>query len=264
MKFLFFLLLPIFSFAVVIRDDIPDLQYREFAQNEAFEPVGLIQATKKIGTGFLIAPDVVLTAGHNVRQDKTVEFCLYSSQSKTWDVYSGRVRLHPNFVYELGENKKPRFIENDIALVFLDKPVQDIKPVTLYRNTALIGKMITSCGFGRTATGLAGPLERDKQKRAFTNQITGKKQFVGADSYYVCSFEEPKDVDLVTALEGCGAKGDSGAPVFVEEDGKKSVMGILSLVSRESKYHDFNAILPISPYLNWIENNLSDRLSLNG
>lgn len=253
--YLFALLLPIFSFAVVIRDDVPDAKYQEFAQNETFSPVGLVKAGNKNGTGFLIAPDIVMTAGHNVYQSETAQFSLDTSIGRAH--YSGKVLLHPGFIFETNEEKKPTRMKDDIALILLDKPVPHIQPVTFYKGNSLIGKMMVSSGFGKTSTGLGGPLLRDQQKRAFTNEIDGQKRYMGEDLYYVSYFEKPQQKDIITELEGLGAKGDSGAPVFVEKEGKQEVMGILSLVSNESKYHDFNAILPISPYLPWIENHLS-------
>jgi len=255
-------LLPIISFAVVKRNDIPDENYQKMAKEDFFAPIGRIQATKKSGTGVLISPNVVLTSAHTVFKDKKVKFILYNSLDKQ-TLYSGRVCPHEDFVYEVNKNNKPTFVKNDIALIFLDQAIENVKPVTLYKGNSFLEKKIYCCGFGKTGTGLKGPLIRDRKKRAFTNRIKKIKKLVGSDEYLICYFNSPKESSQVTELEGCGAQGDSGAPVFIDEANKKSVIGLLSLVSNKSKYNDFNAIIPIKSHLIWIEKKLSEETKKN-
>ena len=167
-------------------------------------------AIGKMGVGTLISPDWVLTAAHvATAADKRRPKIRFGE--KEFDI--DKVFIYPGWT-----DMQP----NDIALIRLTKPVNDIKPAFIYLDSNEAGLEIKFIGNGGTGTGLKGPAKEDGQWRVATNVVDRVDQF-----WLFFDFDGPSDSGAIsTELEGISGPGDSGGPALFERDGKIFVTGV--------------------------------------
>jgi hypothetical protein len=165
-------------------------------------------------TGTLIAPDVVLTAGHCMfflgrRLPGFVLAPQVAAATPETTMAASRVVMHPEFVVRAGSGAPL----HDLALVLLARPLQGVTPERLLsksESAALaIGAAVDLVGYGRTthAVSVDGTKNRGRSKLVATRPF---EWVIGAPS-------EPQNCD-----------GDSGGPAFVKIAGKRRLMGIAS------------------------------------
>ncbi|MCX5685109.1 MAG: trypsin-like serine protease [Planctomycetota bacterium] len=209
--------------AITIRDDKSQSLYLNLASQAIYGSVGRIDevagSSAYIGSGTLIAPNWVLTAGHMVSGATGLKFTVggatYTGSSWVSDpLWNGNLTLG-----------------YDIGLVHLSAPVTNVKPATRYTGTSEIGKTATIVGYGMTGTGKTGATTFDGQKRAAQNAI---------DSFYNSSgrilmidFDNPgnkRDNVYGSAtpltLEGLIAPGDSGGALFIDSASGPLLAGV--------------------------------------
>ena len=195
------------------RHDRDDARYVEYgARFPAVTRVGGPTPDPE-GTGTLIGPQWVLTAGHvgdglSVRQPlPAVEFA-----GRTYEIEA--VHVHPCFT-----GTHPA---HDPALIQLRRSVEGVVPIPIYRGRDELGRVTTLVGSGFSGTGLTGPSREgwDHQKRAATNRIERVEQF-----WITFTFDRP---ETATDLEGFPGAGDSGGPDLIEVDGAFHVAGVES------------------------------------
>jgi hypothetical protein len=226
MRSVFFLLL-LTSFganAVVIRDDVPDLQYRM-----AISDFPALADLPGEGHGVLIAPQWVVTAAHAVSWQHAVDAVVVGGTPRAVD----RVVIHP------GYRKAPQemvdaamtsgdweaffdFIasSDDIALIRLAEPVRDVGPVRIHPSPAL-GDVVRIMGRGATGNGakghsLHGP-NRTDLRQGYNAITVSEGRWIG----YL--FDAPPNA---LPLEATSGSGDSGGPILVTVDGEWHVAGI--------------------------------------
>lgn len=238
-------------FGVLRRDDLPDIKYIKLADGKAFSPVGIVEGGGGIGTGFLIAKNIVITAAHVVYKREKAKFSIFSSYTYGWKSYEGDIHIHEKFTQEKDEDGNTTHLNNDIALIILKEEIKQIEPASLSDERDLIHKEIIGCGFGQNGTGITGGKSIDRKKRAFTNIIEEIGEWSN-EEYYICFFRSPCDATCITSMEGCGASGDSGSPVFIDTVGGKKVIGFIVGLSNKGKYGAINLIVPINRYKQWI------------
>ena len=195
--------------AIITRHDIPDADYI-VADGDYPALVGLFGPNDCIAT--LVQNDFLITVAHCA-----VEVTVGSNLTIGGSVVAvDQVLLHP----EWNDDED----ENDIALIHLATPVNNVTPIPLYTLQDEMGKIISIVGRGVYATGLegeAGAVE-DPNMRRVTNQISA------VDNMFLeVTFESPDD-PAVTALEGVGAAGDSGSPGFIDVNGVAHIAGLNS------------------------------------
>lgn len=228
---------------IATRHDVEDSRYLELgAKYPATVRVG-----ETGGDGTLIAPNWVLTAAHvaegMVRRGGGTVRVFVDGQDEGYE--ADKVILHPAFA-PMGPN--------DIALIRLVRPVEDVVPVGLYRDTDEQGKRIVLVGHGDTKRGSGGDWVRDGRRRGATNVID-----TANDAHIVFDFDEPRSA---TALEGTAGPGDSGGPALIEVDGVPLVAGVSSLgepgANGPGTYGAREHYVRVSSHADWIDALLAD------
>lgn len=260
------LLLLLASFgasAVVIRDDVPDLQYRMAASE--FPALADMPGE---GHGVLIAPQWVVAAAHSVSRQHAVEVVVVGGSPRA----VRHVAIHPGY-------KKPpqemidsalksgdweAFFEfiassDDVALIQLAEPVQDVVPVRIYNGSAL-GKVIRIMGRGATGTGSKGhhlhAPQRTDLRHGFNKITVSKGRWIGY------GFDEPPNA---LPLEASTGSGDSGGPILVAMGNKWHVAGITSWKRvvvigtelRPGRYGETSYGVRLGNYVGWIEKTIA-------
>ncbi|QKW56779.1 trypsin-like serine protease [Stenotrophomonas sp. NA06056] len=258
-----FLALSVFPFAagaVVIRDDVEDASYR--IDGSAFPALADMPGE---GHGVLIAPRWVVTAAHAAPMEGMG--ARITINGNAYDVE--RVVLHPGYrrmPAALGQEAlatgNPSRIHaflatsDDIALIRLATPVNDVGPVPLYRGAAEVTQIAALIGKGATGNGAVGQLpdapHRTSLRRAY-NAITG-----GNERYLWYRFDPPPQG---LPLEGVLGNGDSGGPLVVNDHGTWQLVGLGSWITAVPEhaleagfYGQVVHNVRVSRYIDWIEN----------
>jgi len=191
-------------------------------------------------TATLIAPSWILTAAHctypNLHDGITIgsEINFIDEVIAVKSIYN-----HPDFTQ--GDTRK-----HDIALVELVVPSFSVLPTPIYEKNDELGKVMKLTGFG-----VVGDGERDIYDYCFPCALRGADNKVEEvnDYHLRFKFDHPDDGNSL-ALEGVGAGGDSGGPVYIETENGRYVAGVSSFGSR--KYNNFDNYVRVSKELGWI------------
>lgn len=265
-EYLFLALLAVSSTtnAVVIRHDIEDEKYQV--------PVSALPALADFpseGHGVLISPQWVVTAAHVACMQHHIQEITINGLSRkveTVVVHSGYKEPPETLVKEAlasgdGANLRAFLaLSDDIALIKLEAPVSDVKPVSLYRGSDEIGRTVQLIGKGATGNGSEGGEphgpHRTTLRRAF-NVISS------VDARWISyTFDSPESA---LPLEGVAGKGDSGSPILIRNGGQWHLAGLASWDSsqrdlrtyRGPLYGDGGNNVRISHYIEWIESIIS-------
>ena len=200
-----------------------------------YPAVGLLGADgQDYGTGVLIAPQYVLTAGHCAEgvADTAGQFTV---GEKTY--HTEKVFLHPNFNGDvLGSD-----LANDLAIFRLDEPVTGIAPLPISRVAPRVGQTLTLVGFGgggNGATGGDGDFGTKRVGITPIDRVTSKLIRWNFDN----------------ESESNTAPGDSGGPAFLTVNGVKYIAGITSGGSSDtSGIGDHSFDTRVDAYATWID-----------
>lgn len=218
-SFAFVVLAPLASSAMTIRHDVSDTSYTSFGNS--FVGVGRIGG----GTGTLIAPNWVITAGHVAAGSSSLTFFVNGT---SYSSAAGGIFVNPG--YNSGDLGNGR----DLALVRLNSNVAGVTPYSLYTSQDEIGKVGVGVGFGQTGNGLTGNTGGGGTKRAGRNMIddfADTRQLA-----LLADFDSGQSGDNVIGtatqmdLEFCVAPGDSGGALFIESGGQYRLAGVTSFL----------------------------------
>lgn len=234
-----------------MRDDVPASSYVALGASADYASVGsFVNGGAYTGSGVLIAPDWVLTAGH-----------LLLSGSSTFTIGGTTYTSSQQFVNP-GWNGDV-FHGSDFGLVHLSSPVSSVTPVAVYSGASEFGQVGTFVGYGFGGTGLTGwQAGSGASKRGFQNMIDG--DFGNPSLVYGSDFDNPNSTAdngfgdaTPLPLEGCVAPGDSGGGVFLTIGSQVYLAGIISFVAstdgnNNSDYGDYSGFGRISAVMPWI------------
>jgi uncharacterized protein (TIGR03382 family) len=198
-------------------------------------------------TATLIAPDVAVTAAHCLEEGGYGDFGFTLDEDLTAtidDVIPVLVHhQHPDFHLD-GEYAQISK-RNDIAVVILEQPVEDVPVERLDERQDLAslraGDQLSLCGYGREvwSAGSTAGIKRDA-----TVYVAGMSDFElqSAD-------EDPQP-----------CRGDSGGPLFVEREEGRRMTGLVSRSVGATNRCATGAIYTrVEPYIEWIESAAVDR-----
>lgn len=252
MKYLYMVLMLVCSFnsaAIVIRDDVNDQKYIDYAKSfnatVSFHYFSKKQNKYLVGgTGTLIGDRWVITAAHVANYLKIGGKVEVNGEA----LIIAKVIKHAKW--------QDRHFPYDIALVQLNTKPSKLTSVKLYRDTKEIGKKVTFIGRGDYGNGLKGILGSDMKKRAANNTIIdAKEQWI--------SFKFDQNNEAL-ALEGISGPGDSGGPALIAVNGELFIAGISAWQNaeptnwQEGRYGVIEHYSRISYYLNWIDNTIKN------
>ncbi len=241
-----------------IRHDVDDAVYVNLGAT--FANVGQVAFSDAegdwLGSGTLIAPQWVLTAGHVVERATAWNFTIGGN---TYTAAPDSLVPHPQWDGDL-------FGGYDIGLARLDAPVTGVIPAVRYTGSAELGQVGTAAGFGKTGTGQTGATTYDGIKRAGQNVIDDFHE--PGQRILLSDFDSGEWLDntlwsgsaVPRDLEYLIAPGDSGGGLFVPDPGGAGwlLAGVHSFVmagdlTPDSDYGDISGHTRVSVFNDWID-----------
>jgi len=255
--------------------DVADGDYINLANQPQFAAVGKVLTDTSAGSGTVIANGWwVLTAAHVVAGApvSSISFQIGAATYTAQNVY-----IYPGY----------SGITHDIALIELNAPVAGVTPAQIYTGTNEIGKQGHSVGYGLTGTGTTGYINNTYgTKRAMRNIIDliifPNGTINPSGTILLSDFDSPAGTNNSLGpwgssatpldLEGMGAPGDSGGPVFIQEGGIWYVAGVHSFISdlgppagngqADARYGDILGSTRVSSYAGWINSTVPEPASM--
>jgi Trypsin len=187
----------------------PNMAIVNGTPTNAFPSVGIVgDASGGFCSGTLIAPQVVLTAGHCAEGvgNTAGRFEIAGTTYAT-----SQVIVHPQYNDALIGTDNA----NDLAVYRLNRPVTGVTPSPIYRTTPQVGQTLTLVGFGAGGTGNSGHDGSFGTKRVGTTPIDQV-----STRLLLWRFDNNTESNT--------APGDSGGPAFIQTGGVYYVAGVTS------------------------------------
>jgi hypothetical protein len=210
---------------------VPESNYVSFANLPQFDSIGKFTGS---ASGTLIAPNLVLTAGH-------LGTGLTGFQIRgTGTVYGvAEVIQHPTFVSNAGDIN----FGFDLQVVRLSTNVVGVTPASIYRGTSEVGSEAAITGFGAGGFGDVGATLGGAQ-RAGTNAFDAVASFASSgtktgalNSMLLADFDSGVAArETPRPLEYHLAGGDSGGGVFIFDGGQWFLAGVNSGVQDQRSF----------------------------
>jgi hypothetical protein len=204
--------------------------------------VTIIGSRGTVCTGSLIAPNIVLTAGHCIAPGTSYRVIDSSAQPPLL-ITAQKATAHPQFNMQ---TMLAHRATADVALLLLPKSVPNKSPATLGLPRIPIqpGSRFTVAGVGVTRSGSDDGVGT---VRAANLAVTGNPGTL-----------QIRLVDALTQNKtaGMGAcTGDSGAPAFEDQDGKPVIAGVVSWstgANNSDGCGGLTGVTPLTLYRDWI------------
>ena len=259
--------------AIVRRHDVADSNY--VSQGSAYhQVVWLVGTDGRYGTGTLIAPDWILTAGHFGADPSYLHFI---------DVNSGPTSAGPSLgtvINVASPYTGDVAAGNDIKLLQLSAPVATLPgtstpllPLNRHSGTvgSLVGQVVQRVGYGDAGNGVDGITGSPGTKRMGTNVIDGQGTLLNppnpavytggpySSNFVVADFDGVGAANrwgsaTPQSLEGGVSPGDSGGPWIFNS----TVAAVSSFAGSNNSpypafgYRDASVATAVSPFNDWI------------
>lgn len=206
--------------AIVIRHDVDDRAYRGDAADYPF-----LFALYRTRTGVpdcvatLVAPQWAVTAAHCTEDEALVQAL---QRGTGHPVEIGGRTFSVDRVERAPSPEGGRRV--DLALVHLSRPVEHVRPISIYRAGDEVGRVVLLPGWGDRGNGQIGVQESDGALRIAENRVDAAR-----DGLLVWEFDNPASaVGRALALEGISGPGDSGGPALIMTPGGWQTAGVSS------------------------------------
>jgi len=224
----------------------------EAEQNEYPWQVALVSAggSHPWCGGTLISPQHVLTAAH----------CTAGQSSSSIAVLVGEHRIDDNSFTRLSLSKitdHPAYsgstVDNDFSILTLSSPVSistAVSPACLPGDTSKLyeGSKATVSGWGTTSSGGNQPTTlREVEVTVQSNQVCNQA-YGSITSNMVCAADSGKD----------SCQGDSGGPMVVLENGRFSLVGVVSWGAGCADPNYPGVYARVTAQMDWIKANTAD------
>jgi secreted trypsin-like serine protease len=242
-------------FSGIIRRDVPEENYLRLAAKKQFNCVGKVfKDTTFRASCVLIGNRFVLSAAHvfvesdkhpetidmngtkitvlNHVNERLIDVGKISLEFMGQRVKAKKITLHPAYLDSLTKHSC------DIAVIELEKPVQNITPAIINRNFDELNAEVVGVGYG--SSGIADNPESVKNYRkkiAGQNVIDsiGGQKYLGHETMLIADFDHPtrKDCNKMGSpvpqpLEYCPSAGDSGGGLFRKNKKNWELIGVFS------------------------------------
>ncbi len=241
--------------AIIIRHDV---EAKKHLSESASVPA-LIDLPHE-GHGVLIDPSWIVTVAHTVFYDYTGKMITIGGES----------REISHIIYHPGHNAPPKrlfngdaqplmdhfFHNDDVALIRLKNPVENTKPLGIYRFNTELAETVKLYGKGRTGNGAVG--EDTDSERGVLRWGENRISHVHSN-WLVYRFDSPSDDSL--SMESMQGSGDSGGAVIIHHQGQSYLAGLASWQMWRGNIADFKGGLygseayqvRLSSYKQWID-----------
>lgn len=227
--------------ATIMRHDVDPMEYLL----DSFEYQSVIHSENSSAT--LIAERWVLTAAHTVDANYGHTEEQYGKLTIMGQEYTVKAfHIHPEYV--LTDDT----VLHDIALVELEEPVLSIEPSKLYEGSDEIGQTAKLAGYGHIGDGINGVTSE-----CFPCDLRGADNviFDGDEDMLGVRFDDPNEGQSLP-LEGVSGPGDSGGPLFIENELGRYVAGVSSVGG--NFYNELDGFTRVSTHLNWLVDVMGD------
>lgn len=238
-----------------------------------FAGVGAVIVNGGTFSGVLLDPWHVLTAAHVVagRPAGTIQFRLNAGAAET--LSAAAVTVHPGYA---GTTPGTDGVwHDDLAIVRLAAPATSASGYALYTGPAA-GRTIVLAGYGGTGDGSAGVTAGANStiKRSGRNRVDlvlPDDDGSGAAEVFVFDFDGPTaasnvfgpavpgNLTLGASIEAQFAGGDSGSPLFINDNGVWKIFGVANFNGSTTSLPGSNVLFGsvgggslVAPYADWI------------
>ncbi len=246
--------------ACIMLDEVPENEYLSYAADPMFESAGCIYANYETngwlrGSGVLIHPEWVLTAGHNLVWwiDPVSEVRFYTGTDigeADHIVCADAWFVHPDWIPGTQEGGTGV----DLGLIHLSEPITDITCAEVFHGEDERGTLLHMAGYGKYGWASTGPVDLDYLRRGWDNiaaDFGGDPGFLLVESQYWLA--EFGGVEGNLPLEGHGAPGDSGSGCFAYIDGRYQLVGINAFAWGGFGLGSETGAIRTSLYTDWVD-----------
>lgn len=204
--------------------------------------VTVVGSRGNVCTGSLIAPHIVLTAGHCITPNTSYRVVDSTTQPPRLITVS-KVVAHPQFNMQ---TMLAHRATADVALLLLPAPVPKKEPAQLGvpRTPIAFGSRFTVAGIGVTAAGSDAGIGTVRTAALTVTGHPGTLQIRLVD---------PATDNKRVGMGAC--TGDSGAPVFEDQSGRAMIVGVVSWSTGPGNSDGcggLTGVTPLTLYKDWI------------
>ena len=232
-----------------------------FSDTERTQPIGY-------GTGFLIAPTVMITAGHNLIEPIAAVSVCFDDGPITYEIdeegnivyygankiYEGTIESYPQYNPTLAGNQE--FATSDIGIIILNEPVNGITdfpslPEENFADTLPAKTDLRVIGYGlqyqvTPKNGVENSWVGTVSRNSAIVQLVNNN-FAGGDKYLKLTANNGQD-------RGGIAFGDSGGPVVYSSDEGEIVLAVNAFVSSDNcRGVSYHTRLDVQQVQEWIK-----------